>query len=152
MLNPGDAAPSFTLPDHTGAERSLDDLLGRGRLVLYFYPADFTPACTAQACGVRDMHEEMASAGVAVAGVSPQSVESHRKFAEKYKLPFTLLADPKKEAIGAYGAKGPFGLITRRVTYLIERADGGPVIVDRVLADLDVGKHRGFVRRAVSTE
>ena len=84
MLAIGARAPEFTLPDHDDRTVSLSTLLNRGPLILYFYPADFTPGCTREACSIRDLHREIQKAGLDVAGVSPQSPETHRKFREKY--------------------------------------------------------------------
>jgi len=148
MLKSGDQAPDFTLHDQHGDERSLPSLLERGPLVLYFYPADFTPVCTAEACMFRDVHREIAEAGLTIVGVSPQSSESHRKFEDRHKLPFPLLADPGKKVAKLYGANGPFGIGLRRVTYLIN-PDG--TIADGVRADLGVARHRAFVRSAIES-
>jgi peroxiredoxin Q/BCP len=84
MLPIGGRAPEFTLPDQDDQNVSLSTLLRHGPLILYFYPADFTPGCTREACSIRDMHTELLEAGLDVAGVSPQNTESHRKFREKY--------------------------------------------------------------------
>ncbi len=86
--------PEFTLPDETATDRSLTELLSSGAIVLYFYPADFTPGCTRQACVLRDLHTEIQRAGLRVVGVSPQSPESHAKFRAKYNLPFVLAVGP----------------------------------------------------------
>src|SRR5438067_10679568 len=102
MLATGGRAPEFTLPDHDGQSVSLSTLLRSGPLILYFYPADFTPGCTKEACSIRDLHTAIQGAGLDVAGVSPQSPETHRKFREKYQLPFTLLSDPDKVVIKMY--------------------------------------------------
>src|ERR1700756_852783 len=99
MLEIGGRAPEFTLLDHTGQPVSLSTLLRSGPLILYFYPADFTPGCTREACSIRDLHTAIQTAGLDVAGVSPQDPESHRLFREKYQLPFTLLADTEKVVI-----------------------------------------------------
>src|SRR6202048_2839139 len=99
MLPIGGRAPEFTLPDQNDQSLSLSTLLRRGPLILYFYPADFTPGCTKEACSIRDLHEAIQGAGLAVAGVSPQSPETHQKFREKYKLPFTLLSDTEKVVV-----------------------------------------------------
>ncbi|MGD9388357.1 MAG: peroxiredoxin [Gammaproteobacteria bacterium] len=147
MLQTGDQAPDFTLPDQDGQQVSLRALLAEGPLVLYFYPADFTPGCTKEACSIRDMHDEIAAAGMRVVGVSPQDAESHARFRDKHGLPFTLVADPDKIAIKAYGVDGPLGVGVRRATFLVGR-DG--VIRDMVLADLRVGRHEEFIRRAVA--
>ena len=109
MLDIGGRAPEFTLPDHTGQPASLSTLLRTGPLIVYFYPADFTPGCTKEACTIRDLHVSIQSAGLDVVGVSPQSPETHRKFREKYQLPFTLLSDTEKVVIKMYDVVGPLG-------------------------------------------
>jgi peroxiredoxin Q/BCP len=147
MLTIGARAPEFTLPDADGQATSLSNLLRDGSLVLYFYPADFTPGCTREACQLRDLHNEVAAAGLRVAGVSPQSPESHRAFREKYKLPFTLLADLDRFVIKMYGVQGPLGFGVRRTTFLI---DQGRHIQDAVLANFRIGQHEAFVRKAVA--
>jgi peroxiredoxin Q/BCP len=149
MLPIGQPAPDFSLVDDTGATITLGSLLAAGPVVLYFYPADFTPVCTAQACMFRDWTQELASVGVRVVGISPQGAASKQKFKDRHALGFMLLADPKRKVIGAYGAAFMFGMFTRRVTYLIEPSPAGGVIADRVVADLSVGPHREFVERVV---
>lgn len=147
MLKPGSRAPDFTLPDQDGRERQLGALLGEGPLILYFYPADFTPGCTREACDLRDLHAGILASGLRVAGVSPQSPESHRKFRDAHGLPFILLSDMDKRVIRAYGVDGPLGLGVRRATFLLG-SDGR--IVDAILADLRIGRHRAFVERAIA--
>src|SRR5258708_11594703 len=122
MLAIGSRAPEFTLPDHDDRTVSLSTWLNRGPMILYFYPADFTPGCTCEACMLRDMHAEIMRVGLAVAGVSPQSPERHREFREKYKLPFTLLSDVVKFVVRMYDLNCPLGLGVRRRTYLIYQA------------------------------
>ena len=146
MLKAGERAPEFTLPDETSTDRSLTELLSSGAIVLYFYPADFTPGCTRQACVLRDLHAEIQRAGLRVVGISPQSPESHAKFRAKYKLPFVLLSDQHKAVIKMYGVNGPLGIGVRRASYLI---DGGRRIRDAVLADFMIGRHADFVRKAI---
>jgi len=146
MLKEGERAPEFTLPDETGKDRSLTDFLNAGATVLYFYPADFTPGCTRQACVLRDLQTDIQSANLRVVGVSPQSPETHAKFRAKYNLPFTLLSDEGKEVIKMYGVNGPLGIGVRRATYLI---DGSRRIRDAVLADFMIGRHADFVRKAI---
>jgi len=102
MPNVGERAPEFTLPDQDGQERSLADYRG-GFVLLYFYPKDGTPGCTAQACAIRDRFSDFAARGAAVLGVSVDSAASHRKFADKHKLPFTLLSDEEKTVVRRYG-------------------------------------------------
>ena len=147
MLTKGTVAPEFELADQTGRKRSLKELLREGPLILYFYPADFTPGCTKEACSFRDLHQELLRAGLRVVGVSPQDTDSHRRFAEKHSLNFTLLSDPDKKVIKAYGLDGPLGLGVRRGTYLIG-TDGR--IRDSVLADLRIGAHEAFVKTAIA--
>jgi peroxiredoxin Q/BCP len=147
MLSPGERAPEFTLPDHEGRDVSLTSLLGRGALLLYFYPADFTPGCTREACAFRDLHAQVQKVGLTVAGVSPQDGDSHRRFREKYQLPFVLLSDTDKAVIRMYGVDGPLGFGVRRATFLIDQSRG---IRDAVLADFRIGAHDDFASRAIA--
>ncbi len=147
MLAIGARAPEFTLPDAQGNPVSLKSLLARGPLVLYFYPADFTAGCTREACQIRDLYPQIESAGLQVAGVSPQSAQSHRAFREKYHLPFILLSDVDRCVVRMYGVRGPLGFGVRRATFLI---DTGGQIVDAVAADLRIGVHARFVSRAAA--
>jgi peroxiredoxin Q/BCP len=146
MLKAGERAPEFTLPDETGTDRSLTELLSSGAIILYFYPADFTPGCTRQACTMRDMNAEILRAGLRVVGISPQSSATHAKFRDKYNLPFVLLSDEHKTVIKMFGLDGPLGFGVRRATYLI---DGSRRVRDAVLADFRIGRHVDFVRKAV---
>jgi peroxiredoxin Q/BCP len=147
MLAMGGRAPEFTLPDQDDQSISLSTLLRHGPLILYFYPADFTPGCTRQACAIRDLHSEIQGVGLDVAGVSPQSPESHRSFREKYKLSFTLLSDVDKFVIRMYDVQGPLGIGVRRGTYLIDQAR---YIRAAVLADFRIAQHEDFIRRAIA--
>jgi thioredoxin-dependent peroxiredoxin len=147
MLAIGVRAPEFTLPNADDQATSLSNLLRDGPLVLYFYPADFTSGCTREACQIRDLYPDVESAGLAVAGVSPQSPERHRAFREKYKLPFTLLSDVDRFVIKMYGVQGPLGLGVRRATFLIDQARH---IQDAILADFRIRQHEAFVRKAVA--
>jgi len=101
----GKAAPAFELKDPEGKSVSLASLAGKD-VVLYFYPRDDTPGCTKEACGFRDLWKDIGKTGTVVLGVSADSAESHKKFAAKYKLPFTLLSDPDRKTMKAYGAYG----------------------------------------------
>ena len=147
MLPLGGRAPEFTLPDQDEQSVSLSNLLRRGPLILFFYPADFTPGCTREACMMRDLHGEIEQAGLNVAGVSPQRPATHRRFREKYRLPFTLLSDTDKFVIAMYDARGPLGFGVRRVTYLIDQAR---YIRAAVVANFRISEHETFVRRAVA--
>ena len=104
-IEEGKAAPLFTLPDADGNKVSLKDLRGK-RVVVYFYPRDDTPGCTKEACGFRDLWQEVQDAEAVVLGISPDSAQSHRKFRDKYQLPFTLLCDPERKVMTKYGAYG----------------------------------------------
>jgi peroxiredoxin Q/BCP len=146
MLKNGTKAPEFSLEDQDGKRQTLKGLLAGGPLILYFYPADFTPGCTKEACSFRDLQTDLLKAKLRVVGVSPQDVESHQRFAAKHDLNFTLLADPDKQAVKAYDLEGPLGFGVRRGTYLIGK-DG--TILDSVLADLRIGAHEAFVKRAL---
>jgi len=120
-------APDFSAPDQNGKIRKLSDYLGRF-VVLYFYPKDDTPGCTKEACSFRDNYRQLQKLGVAIIGVSKDSVESHKKFANKYNLNFPLLSDPEKNIIKSYGAWGIKKFLgkefegTKRMTHLIDPA------------------------------
>ena len=149
MLHSGSRAPEFTLPDQDEKEVSLSALLGRGSLLLYFYPADFTPGCTREACSFRDLYADFGRAGLTVAGVSPQSPKSHRGFREKYALPFPLLSDCDKAVARMYEVVIPLGLGVRRATFLIDRAR---IVRDAVCADFRIARHEAFARAALVTK
>src|SRR2546426_8962474 len=123
-LTEGDPAPDFTAPVNGGGKISLSDFKGKN-VVLYFYPRDDTPGCTKEACAFRDEFAKFESAGVVILGVSTDSPKSHAKFAEKHKLPFTLLADEDKQIVQAYGVWGQKSFLgrkymgTHRITFLI---------------------------------
>ncbi len=125
MLTPGMKAPEFTLQDQNGAAHSLSEFRGR-KVILYFYSKDMTSGCTKQACGFAELYPQFQEKGAAVIGISKDTVDSHRKFADKYGLPFILLADPEKEVIHAYDVwkeknmygKPVMGVV--RTTYLID--------------------------------
>jgi len=117
----GDQAPDFTLPSQSGEPVQLYDRLGERAVVLYFYPKDHTPGCTAEACAFRDSYEVFSSAGADVIGVSSDSVARHAGFAGQHKLPFTLLSDRGGQVRKRYGVPAVLGLLPGRVTYVIDR-------------------------------
>ena len=125
MLEVGTKAPMFTLPDQNGINHSLADYAGK-RVILYFYPKDNTAGCTAQACGFAELYPHFREKGAVILGVSKDSVASHKRFEEKYGLPFTLLSDPELSVIMAYGVwqeKKLYGKVSMgvvRTTYLID--------------------------------
>ena len=120
-IQAGDKAPDFTLPSQSGDQVRLQDRLGERVIVLYFYPKDNTPGCTAEACAFRDSHETFTDAGAEVIGVSSDSADRHAGFASKHRLPFTLLADQGGRVRKAYGVPAVLGLLPGRVTYVIDR-------------------------------
>ncbi len=125
MLEVGTKAPEFTLPDQNGELRSLSDYKGQ-KVVLYFYPKDMTSGCTKQACAFGELYPQFREKGAVVLGVSKDTVASHKRFEEKYGLPFTLLSDTEKEVIQAYDVwkeKKLYGKVSMgvvRTTYLID--------------------------------
>ena len=125
MLNTGTKAPDFTLPDQNGEMRSLESYRGQ-KVILYFYPKDMTAGCTKQACGFAELYPQFVEKGAVILGVSKDTVASHKKFEEKYGLPFTLLSDTEKEVIQAYDVwkeKKNYGKVSMgvvRTTYLID--------------------------------
>ena len=118
MIATGDRAPPFALTDAAGGQVALEDPAGR-HVLLYFYPKDDTPGCTKEACGFRDSWNELQQLGVVVLGVSPDSADSHARFAQKYRLPFPLLSDPGKQMMQEYGAWGEKTLYGRTTTGVI---------------------------------
>src|SRR5271165_3199674 len=150
MLEVGKKAPAFTLPDQDGKAVKLSSFKGHP-VVLYFYPKDDTPGCTQEACDFRDAHAALKKAGAVVLGVSPDESRSHSKFAGKYQLPFTLLADPDHGVAEAYGAWAEKSLYGRkymgivRSTFLID-AEGK---VARVWPKVKVRGHVDEVREAL---
>jgi peroxiredoxin Q/BCP len=117
----GDKAPDFKLSDQTGRQVSLADFRDRKAVVLYFYPKDETPGCTKEACSFRDSYEDFVKAGAEVIGVSGDSVDRHKSFAEHHRLPFTLLADDGNRLRKAYGVPATLWILPGRVTYVIDR-------------------------------
>ena len=137
-LKEGDKAPEFTAKDQNGKTVSLADYRGKN-VILYFYPKDDTPGCTAEACSFRDNYQSMLSKGFEVIGVSTDNEKSHKKFVNKYSLPFTLIADDDKSIVEAYGLwveKNMYGrkyMGTARTTFIID-ADG---IIKKVIDKVD---------------
>lgn len=125
MLKEGDKAPEFTLKNAEDESISLTDFTGK-TVVVYFYPRDNTPGCTKEACGLRDVYDDILAKGAVVLGISADSVKSHTRFKEKFNLPFHLLSDPEKEVIkgfGAWGMKKNYGNVFQgliRSTFIID--------------------------------
>ena len=151
MIDEGQAAPDFTLDDQDGRPVTLSGLAGRP-VVLYFYPKDDTPGCTTQACAFRDARADYEAAGAVVLGISPDTAASHRKFADKYELPFTLLADPDKTVIESYGVwqeKKLYGKTTmgvERTTFVVDPAGTVRKVFRRVRVDCHADKVLDAIR------
>ncbi|WGV27046.1 peroxiredoxin [Halotia branconii] len=141
----GDTAPDFTLTSQNGSTVSLQDFRGQKAVVLYFYPKDDTPGCTAESCAFRDQYEVFKTAGAEVIGVSGDSHESHQRFAAKYNLPFILLSDKGDQVRKLYGATTAFGLIPSRVTYVIDQQGVVQYVFDSML------NFKGHVEEALKT-
>ena len=145
MLKIGDIAPDFTLLDSEGREHKLSDYLGR-KIVLYFYPKDNTPGCTRQACAFASAYDAFRERDIVVIGISRDSVASHKKFAEKYSLPFILLSDPDLVAIQAYGVwqekklygKTSFGVV--RTTFIIDEEGKISAVMPKVKPDTNAAE------------
>lgn len=118
----GDKCPEFTLKDQNNADFDIKSVLGKQVLVIYFYPKDDTPGCTAEACSFRDSYEDFKDLGCEVIGISSDSPKKHAEFAAKHRLTFTLLADTEKKVRKQFGVPGNlFGLIPGRVTYIVDK-------------------------------
>ncbi len=145
MLEVGSKAPDFLLEDGEGVMHSPAEFLGR-RVVLYFYPKDNTPGCTRQACAFAGAYSEFERLGVQVIGISRDSAASHRRFAEKYSLPFLILSDPERQAIEAYGVwqekknygKVSFGVV--RTTFIIDPEGNIERIMPKVKPDTNAAE------------
>ena len=145
MLEVGQKAPDFTLSDINGKSVSLSDFLGK-KVVVYFYPKDNTPGCTRQACAFAESYEAFKAKNVEVIGISRDSVASHVKFAEKYGLPFILLADPDRDAIEKYGVwqekkmcgKVSMGVV--RTTFIIDEKGNIEKIMPKVKPDTNAAE------------
>lgn len=139
-------APQFSGSDQNGNSVSLSSFTGK-KIVLYFYPKDNTPGCTAEACSLRDNYEELLKKGFIVLGVSPDSDKSHKGFAEKHNLPFPLIADPDKKIMTAYGAWGEKVMYGKKVTGVIRTTfiidEKG--IIEKVIKKVDTKEHAGQI-------
>ncbi|NTW24440.1 MAG: thioredoxin-dependent thiol peroxidase [Lentimicrobium sp.] len=141
-LKAGDKAPAINTTDHDGNPLSLSSLKGR-KVVLYFYPKDDTPGCTAEACSLRDNYRQLLDQGYSVIGVSPDNQKLHQKFAEKHELPFPLIADVDKKVIKDYGVWGLKKFMGReyegviRTTFIINESG----IIDEVISKVDTKNH-----------
>jgi peroxiredoxin Q/BCP len=120
-VRPGDPAPDFAIPSPTGEPARLSDFRGKSEVVLFFYPKDDSPACTAEACAFRDAYEDFREAGAEVIGISADTSDSHKRFAGRRKLPYRMVSDEDGSLRKLYGVPKTFGFIPGRVTYVIDR-------------------------------
>jgi peroxiredoxin Q/BCP len=149
-LKVGDKIPNFTAIDSNGYPFDSSDFIGQKPVVIYFYPKDNTPGCTAQACSFRDQYQDFTDLGAEVIGISSDSETSHEKFAKQYKLPFILLADKNKKIKNSFGFKDiAFGLIPGRVTYVADKNGIIKMIFDSVLATKHIPKALEAIKRLV---
>ncbi len=144
-LKVGDRAPDFSLSSASGARVTLSELLGKRTVVLFFYPKDDTPGCTAEACSFRDRYDAFVEAGADVVGISSDSLASHDSFAQKHRLPMTLLSDADGKVRALYEVKATLGLFPGRATFVVGR-DG--VIRHVFVSQLRIGTH---VQQALAT-
>ncbi len=148
-LKPGDVAPLFTATDQHGYLITLESLKGK-KVVLYFYPKDDTPGCTAEACNLRDNHSELINKGYVVIGVSPDPLSKHEKFSAKYELPFSLLPDTEKQIIQAYGVWGPKKFMGKnydgvyRTTFVIDEKG----LIEKVFTQVDTKEHTAQILKS----
>ena len=148
-LKPGDVAPLFSATDQHGKVISLQSLKGK-KIVLYFYPKDDTPGCTAEACNLRDNHSELIKQGYVVIDVSFDPIAKHEKFAAKYELPFSLLPDTDKSIIQAYGVWGPKKFLGKsyegvyRTTFVIDETG----LIERVFTQVDTKEHTAQILKS----
>jgi peroxiredoxin Q/BCP len=147
LLKVGDKAPDFEVAASDGTTVRLKDYVGKGNIVLYFYPKDDTPGCTKEACGIRDEFSEFKQLDAIVFGVSFDSVESHKRFVEKYRLPFVLLSDTDKKVAKAYGVADDASTHAQRVTFVIDRQGA----VAYVNPQVNPTVHSAEIRRVLAT-
>ncbi|HZK07891.1 MAG TPA: thioredoxin-dependent thiol peroxidase [Bacteroidales bacterium] len=153
FLNKGDKAPDFQVKDQDGKMVALKDFLGH-KVILYFYPKADTPGCTAESCNLRDNYDDLLGRGYKIIGVSPDTVEKQKKFAEKYNLPFSLLADTELEVIKAYGAWGTKSMYGKsyegllRTTYVIDEKGK----IEKVITSVKTKDHAAQILQAMEND
>ena len=152
-LQIGDKIPNFTAKDTNNNDFDSTTIVGQKPVVIYFYPKDNTPGCTAQACSFRDQYQDFTDLGAEVIGISGDSVSSHEKFAKRYKLPFLLLADSAGKLRKLFGVKtNLLGLIPGRVTYVADKDGVIQLIFDSMMATKHIPKALDFLKKAALNE
>ena len=150
-LKVGDTIPNFKAKDANGNDFDSQNIVGQKPLVIYFYPKDNTPGCTAEACSFRDQYEDFKDLGAEVIGISSDSVSSHQQFSKRFKLPFVLLSDSDKKIRKLFGVPtGLFGLLPGRVTYVTDNNGVIQMIFDSVLASKHIPKALEAIKKLVS--
>ncbi len=150
-LQIGDKIPNFTTKDNNGNDFYSESIIGIKPVVIYFYPKDNTPGCTAQACSFRDQYEDFKDLGAEVIGISSDSIASHEKFIQKYKLPFILLSDSDKKIRNLFGVKANlFGLLPGRVTYVADKNGIVQLVFDSMMASNHIPKALEIITKIVS--
>jgi thioredoxin-dependent peroxiredoxin len=149
-LQVGDKIPNFISKDTQGNDFDSQSIVGQKPLVIYFYPKDNTPGCTAQACSFRDQYEDFTDLGAEVIGISSDSPKSHEKFATRYKLPFILLSDNDKKIRNQFGVpSGMFGLLPGRVTYVADKNGIIKMIFDSMMATKHIPKALEAIKKLI---
>jgi peroxiredoxin Q/BCP len=149
-LKVGDKIPNFLAKDTSGNDFDIKNLVGKKPLVIYFYPKDNTPGCTAQACSFRDQYEDFKDLGAEVIGISGDTIDSHQKFVKQYKLPFILLSDDNKKIRRLFGVpSNMFGMLPGRVTYVADRNGVIKMIFDSMMATKHIPKALEAIKKLV---
>lgn len=147
-LQVGDKIPDFSAKDSNGNDFESSSFIGKKPVVFYFYPKDNTPGCTAQACSFRDQYEDFKDLGAEVIGISSDSIQSHEKFAKRFKLPFVLLSDSDKKLRNLFGVKtNLFGLLPGRVTYVADKNGIIKLVFDSMNATSHIPKALAIVKK-----
>lgn len=150
-LKVGDKIPNFTAKDTNGNDFNSLDLIGKKPMVIYFYPKDNTPGCTTQACSFRDQYEDFKDLGAEVIGISSDSIASHQKFTQQFKLPFILLSDSDKKIRTLFGVPSNlFGLIPGRVTYVADKTGTVIMVFDSMKAKNHIPKALDAIKGLLS--
>ena len=149
-LNVGDKISNFSAKDSDGNDFESESIIGKKPVVLYFYPKDNTPGCTAQACSFRDQYEDFKDLGAEVIGISSDSIASHEKFVQRYKLPFILLSDSDKKIRNLFGVKpNLFGLLPGRVTYVVDKNGIIQLVFDSLVATNHIPRALEMIKKLV---
>ena len=149
-LQKGDTIPNFSAKDSDGNDFESSSVIGKKPIVFYFYPKDNTPGCTAQACSFRDQYEDFKDFGAEVIGISSDSIASHEKFVQRYKLPFILLSDSDKKIRSLFGVKpNLFGLLPGRVTYVVDKNGIIQLVFDSLVATNHIPRALEIIKKLV---